>query len=91
MITQPSTTRLSQQTAYINPQNIIQTMTTRKYNMIRKNTYLDGHTFTAILDYLESVVNLDTYTAKQIADMMESCYAQNEIGYDRFAHENSIY
>ena len=67
------------------------TMTTRKYNMIRKNTYLDGHTFTAILDYLESVVNLDTYTAKQIADMMEICYAQNDMGYDRCAHENSIY
>ena len=66
-------------------------MTTRKYNMIRKNTYLDGHTFTAIFNYLESAVNLDTYTAKQIADMMEICYAQNEMGYDRCAHENSIY
>lgn len=66
-------------------------MTTRKYNMIQKNTYLDGHTFTAIFDYLESVVNLDTYTAKQIAEMMEVCYAQNEMGYDRCAHENSIY
>ena len=59
--------------------------------MIQKNTYLDGYTFTAILDYLESVVNLDTYTAKQIADMMEICYAQNEMGYDRCARENSIY
>ena len=59
--------------------------------MIRKNTYLDGHTFTAILDYLESVVNLDTYKAKQIAEMMEICYAQNAMGYDRCAHENSIY
>lgn len=66
-------------------------MTTRKYNMIRKNTYLDGYTFTAIFDYLESAVNLDTYKAKQIADMMEICYAQNEMGYDRCAHENSIY
>ena len=67
------------------------TMTTRKYNMIQKNTYLDGHTFTAIFDYLESVVNLDTYTAKQIAEMIEICYAQHEMGYDRCAHENSIY
>lgn len=66
-------------------------MTTRKYNMIQKNTYLDGYTFTAIFNYLESVVNLDTYKAKQIADMMEICYAQNEMGYDRCAHENSIY
>ena len=49
-------------------------MTTRKYNMIRKNTYLDGHTFAAIFNYLESAVNLDTYKAKQIAEMMEICY-----------------
>ena len=66
-------------------------MTTRKYNMIRKNTYLDGHTFTAIFNYLESAVNLDTYTAKQIADMMEICYEQHNRGYDQCAHENSIY
>lgn len=66
-------------------------MTTRKYDLIRKNTYLDGCTFTAIFNYLGSVVNLDTYKAKQIAEMMEICYAQNEMGYDRCAHENSIY
>lgn len=66
-------------------------MTTRKYNMIQKNTYLDGYTFTAILDYLESVVNLDTYKAKQIAEMMEICKAQSEYGYDKCARENSLY
>lgn len=66
-------------------------MTTRKFNMIRKSTYLDNYTFKSIFLYLESAVNLDTYTAKQIADMMEICYAQNEMGYDRCAHENSIY
>ena len=62
-------------------------MTTRKYNMIRKNTYLDGHTFTAIFDYLESVVNLDTYTAKQIADMMEN--QGNSILFDFFASDDN--
>ena len=66
-------------------------MTTRKFNMIRKSPYLDNYTFKSIFLYLESAVNLDTYTAKQIADMMEICYAQNEMGYDRCAHENSIY
>lgn len=66
-------------------------MTTRKYNMIKKDTYLDGHTFTAIFNYLESVVNLDTYTAKQIADIMEICKAQSEYGYDKCARENSLY
>ena len=66
-------------------------MTTRKFNMIRKSTYLDNYTFKSIFLYLESAVNLDTYTAKQIAEMMEICYAQNEMGYDRCAHENSIY
>ena len=66
-------------------------MTTRKYNMIQKNTYLDGHTFTAIFNYLDSVVNLDTYKAKQIAEMMEICYEQHNRGYDQCAHENSIY
>lgn len=66
-------------------------MTTRKFNMIRKSTYLDNYTFKSIFLYLESAVNLDTYKAKQIADMMEICYAQNEMGYDRCAHENSIY
>ena len=71
--------------------NNLQTMTTRKYNMIQKNTYLDGYTFTAIFDYLDSVINLDTYKAKQIAEMMEICYEQHNRGYDQCAHENSIY
>ena len=66
-------------------------MTTRKYNMIKKGTYLDGFTFTSIFEYIEKVIDLDSYTAKQIADIMEICYAQNEIGYDRCAHENSLY
>ena len=69
----------------------ISKMTTRKFNMIRKSTYLDNYTFKSIFLYLESVVNLDTYTAKQIADMMEICYEQHNRGYDQCAHENSIY
>lgn len=66
-------------------------MTTRKYNMIRKFTYLDGRTFTDIFSYLENSIDTSIFTAKQIADIMEICYAQNEMGYDRCAHENSLY
>lgn len=66
-------------------------MTTRKYNMIKRSTYLDGLTFSDIFKYLEKSINLDSYTAKQIAEIMEICYAQNSLGYDKCAHENSIY
>lgn len=66
-------------------------MTTRKINMIRKNTYLDGHTFNAILANVEKVINTASYTAKQIAEIMELCKAQSEYGYDKCARENSLY
>lgn len=66
-------------------------MTTRKYNMIKKCTYFDGRTFTDIFIYLENILNLEKYTAKQIAEIMEICYAQSQYGYDKCAHENSIY
>ena len=66
-------------------------MTTRKINMIRKNTYLDGYTFDDILKYVASVINADKYTAKQIAEIMEICKAQSEYGYDKCARENSLY
>lgn len=66
-------------------------MTTRKYNMIKKITYLDGLTFTAILSYVESVIYTSKYTAKQIADICEICKAQSDYGYDKCAHENSLY
>lgn len=66
-------------------------MTTRKINMIRKATYLDGFTFDNILKYVASVINTDKYTAKQIAEIMEICKAQSEYGYDKCARENSIY
>lgn len=59
--------------------------------MIRKNTYLDGFTFDDILRYVESVINTDNYTAKQIAEIMEICKAQSEYGYDKCANENSLY
>lgn len=66
-------------------------MTTRKYNMIKKLTYLDGFTFIAILEYVESVIDTSNYTAKQIAEICEICKAQSDYGYDKCAHENSIY
>lgn len=59
--------------------------------MIKRSTYLDGLTFSDILKYLENTINLNSYTAKQIAEIMEICYAQNSLGYDKCAHENSIY
>lgn len=66
-------------------------MTTRKINMIRKNTYLDGQTFNAILASAEKVINTANYTAKQIAEIMELCKAQSEYGYNECARENSLY
>ena len=66
-------------------------MTTRKINMIRKATYLDGFTFDNILKYVASVIDTNKYTAKQIAEIMEICYAQSEYGYDKCARENSLY
>lgn len=59
--------------------------------MIKKCTYLDGRTFTDIFTYLEESMDLCRYTAKQIAEIMEICYDQHEKGYDKCAHENSIY
>lgn len=58
-------------------------MTTRKYNMIKKYTYLDGFTFDDIFAYLEKTLNLEKYTAKQIADIMGLCKAQSEYGYNK--------
>lgn len=66
-------------------------MTTRKLNMIKKNTYLDGQTFTDIYNYVLSVIDESKYTAKQIAEIMEICKAQSEYGYDKCARETSIY
>ena len=66
-------------------------MTTRKYNMIRKCTYLDGFTFTDIFAYLENSIDMNVFTAKQIAMMMEMCYDQHKKSYDKCAHENSLY
>ena len=66
-------------------------MTTRKYNMIRKFTYLDGRTFTDIFAYLENSIDMSIFTAKQIAMIMEICYDQHNKGYDKCAHENSLY
>ena len=66
-------------------------MTTRKINMIRKATYLDGFTFEDILKYVASVIDTNKYTAKQIAEIMEICKAQSEYGYYKCARENSLY
>ena len=50
-------------------------MTTRKLNMIKLCTYLNGFTFEDILKYVESVIDVNRYTAKQIAAIMEICKA----------------
>lgn len=60
-------------------------MTTRKIKMVRRNTYLDScpATFDAIYKYLQTInFDFDKYTAKQIAEIMEICKAQNEMGFD---------
>ena len=59
--------------------------------MIKKCTYLDGFTFSAILKYVESVIDTSKYTAKQIAEICEICKAQSDYGYDKCAHENGLY
>ena len=59
--------------------------------MIKKFTYLEGRTFTDIYDYVDSVIDISQYTSKQIAEIMEICKAQCDYGYDKCAHENSIY
>lgn len=51
--------------------------------MIKKYTYLDGFTFEDIFKYVDQVLDLDAYTAKQIASIMEICKDQNEMGFDR--------
>ena len=66
-------------------------MTIRKLNMIKKSTYLDGYTFESIYEYLMGVIDESKYTAKQIAEIMEICYAQSNYGYDKCARENSLY
>lgn len=58
-------------------------MTTRKYNMIKKYTYLDGFTFENIYSFLENTINMEKYTAKQIAEIMTICKAQSEYGYNK--------
>ena len=59
--------------------------------MIKRATYLDGYTFSDIYKYVISVIDESKYTAKQIAEIMEICKAQSEYGYDKCAHENSLY
>lgn len=66
-------------------------MTTRKMNMVRKSTYLDDYTFEAILKYVESVIDVNKYTAKQIARIMEVCKAQNEMGYNKAGSEFGLW
>ena len=62
--------------------------------MVRKNTYLDRFpaTFDAIYKYLQNInFDFDKYTAKQIAEIMEICKAQNELGFDQGYKEAIVY
>lgn len=58
--------------------------------MIKKCTYLDGFTFSAILNFVETVIDTSKYTAKQIAEICEICKAQSDYGYDKCARENGL-
>lgn len=66
-------------------------MAKEKYDMIRENTYLDSCTFDQIYKRLENSVNLETFTAKQIAAIIEVCYNQYTGGYYQCAEDNCIY
>ena len=67
-------------------------ISTRKYNIIKKMACLDERTFTEIFGFLERRIymDMDTYTAKQIADIMQLCYEQHNRGYDQCECENGI-
>ena len=67
-------------------------ISTRKYNIIKKMACLDERTFTEIFAFLERRIymDMDTYTAKQIADIMQLCYEQHNRGYDQCERENGI-
>lgn len=66
-------------------------MTTRKYNMIKKSTFVNGFAFVHIFHFLEGSINFDTYSAKQIAEIIELCYLQHQIGYNKCAFGDSKY
>ena len=73
-------------------ENIGRYVSKRKYNIIKKRAGLDERTFTDIFGYLERRIymDMDTYTAKQIADIMQLCYEQHFDGYYQCAQENGI-
>ena len=73
-------------------ENIGMFVSKRKYNIIKKMACLDERTFTEIFGFLERRIymDMDTYTAKQIADIMQLCYEQHFDGYYQCAHENGI-
>lgn len=67
-------------------------MTTRKYNAIKKNCYIDGFTFDCIYNKLEKYYpELMCLTAKQIARIIELCYAEKEFGYNECWNEWEIH
>ena len=73
-------------------ENIGRFVSKRKYNIIKKWAGLDERTFTEIFGFLERRIymDMDTYTAKQIADIMQLCYEQHNRGYDQCERENGI-
>ena len=73
-------------------ENIGRFVSKRKYNIIKKMACLDERTFTEIFGFLERRIymDMDTYTAKQIADIMQLCYEQHNRGYDQCERENGI-
>ena len=73
-------------------ENIGRFVSKRKYNIIKKMAGLDERTFTEIFGFLERRIymDMDTYTAKQIADIMQLCYEQHFDGYYQCAKENGI-
>ena len=73
-------------------ENIGRFISKRKYNIIKKWAGLDERTFTELFAFLERRIymDMDTYTAKQIADIMQLCYEQHNRGYDQCERENGI-
>ncbi len=66
-------------------------ISSRKINLIKKHCSIDGYTFVAILDYIDKYMDITKMTAKQIAEIIEVCKAQNEMGFNQCGKEFALW
>lgn len=58
-------------------------LTSRKYDKAREISELGPKTFDDCLNTLEKYVDVNTLTAKQVADILDAMYASGRFGYDQ--------